>query len=683
MKAPDLPLLSTVSRPTIHPDGDRAVIAVTRPDLAADDYVGQLWSVRLVGDPTPVLVTRGFRDTAPRYSPDGRLLGFLRAHPGSPAQLCVVAAGGGEPVEVTQAPLGVTEFAWAPDSASLAFIAREPEYGRYGTVPGVDAHDEPARRITTLRYKANGVGYTFDRPAQVFLVRAPDVFAPPNPQPAPSADGSDVLRQRSVRSSDGVPRQLTWAVDGYDHTGLSFSPTGTSLITISARQPGRDSDLRSGLVELSIGAGQYGPALPQRIIVDHTANVRISRLGWSPDGTIYFLAQDVGESGRDFVARSTGLFRLGTAMQPLRRLTAEETIDLAESSELTFTADGSVLVQNSTRGTVQLLAVSPEGQITPLTSTSLVVTGHDCVGDQIVFSFQDAASPGDVAVLTDNHIRRLTGLGFPLGEAGILPSHDVTVIGRDGYPVHGWVVRPEERGAEGPATHPVLLCIHGGPFSQYSVALFDEAQIYAAAGYAVVMCNPRGSSGYGQAHGRAIKHGMGQLDQNDVLDFLEGVLENDPTLDSDRLVIMGGSYGGFLTAWITAHDHRFTASIIERGFLDPEAFVGTSDIGDFFTDEYAGETSAQIRRQSPQSVVGNVRTPALVMHSANDLRCPLSQSERYYAALKRGGVETELVIFPGEDHELSRKGSPRHREQRFAIVLEWLARHVPTVHNAR
>ncbi|MFT2816372.1 alpha/beta hydrolase family protein [Leifsonia sp. A12D58] len=380
---------------------------------------------------------------------------------------------------------------------------------------------------------------------------------------------------------------------------------------------------------------------------------------------------------------STGLFRLTSTERVPRRLTAEESIDLAESSELTFTDDGSVIVQNTTRGTVQLMAVSPHGQISQITSTALVVTGHDCVGDKVVFAFQDAMSSGDVAVVADNHIRRLTGLGSSLRDDDILPSREVTVIGRDGCPVHGWVVRPKEHSTEGPGAHPVLLCIHGGPFSQYSVALFDEAQICAAAGYAVVMCNPRGSSGYGQAHGRAIRHGMGQLDQNDVLDFLDGVLDTDPTLDATRVGIMGGSYGGFLTAWIIANDHRFTTSVIERGFLDPEAFIGTSDIGSFFTDEYAGETQSHIQRQSPQSVVGSVRTPTLLTHSANDLRCPLGQSERYYAALKRGGVETELVIFPGEDHELSRKGSPRHREQRFAIVLEWLARYLPTAHNAR
>ncbi|HNP16714.1 MAG TPA: prolyl oligopeptidase family serine peptidase, partial [Terrimesophilobacter sp.] len=229
----------------------------------------------------------------------------------------------------------------------------------------------------------------------------------------------------------------------------------------------------------------------------------------------------------------------------------------------------------------------------------------------------------------------------------------------------------------GDGPHPVLLNIHGGPYTQYTGSFFDEAQVYVAAGYGVVLCNPRGASGYGEEFGRAIRHQMGTVDYTDVLDFLDGALAANPSFDRNRLGIMGGSYGGYLTAWTIAQDHRFTAAIVERGFLDPVGFVGTSDIGDFFGDEYTGTDPEQIRAQSPQAFVHQVTTPTLILHSENDLRCPLSQGERYYAALKRQGVETELLIFPGENHELSRSGRPRHRLQRFEAVLDWWARHLP------
>ena len=241
----------------------------------------------------------------------------------------------------------------------------------------------------------------------------------------------------------------------------------------------------------------------------------------------------------------------------------------------------------------------------------------------------------------------------------------------DGYPVHGWVVLPE---GDGP--HPVLLMIHGGPFAGYTPAFFDEAQVYAEAGYAVVMCNPRGSAGYGRDHGRAIQGDFGNLDSADVLAFLDHAVTTVPGLDGARVGIMGGSYGGYLTAWIIAHDHRWAGAIVERGYLDPASFVGASDIGWFFPAQYNG-TKAEQDAQSPMLLAGDVTTPTLVIHSELDLRCPLSQGLQYYTVLKQAGVDAELLVFPGENHELSRSGTPWHRRQRFEAILDWWARHLP------
>ena len=679
MKAPDLPLFSSVSPPTIHPDGTRAVISLIRPDFAANDYIGQLWTVSLQGNPAPHRVTRGYRDSSPRFSPDGRLLAFLRGTPGGKTQLHVVDAAGGEPVQVTNAPLGVSEHRWTPDSASLGFIARVPEHGRYGTVPGLEAGSEPPRHITTLRYQSNGLGYTIDRRSQVFLVAVPDVWGEPTPQPVVSVgDAAAGIASPDLTKPRGLPEARQLTSGDFDHSCLTFSPDGSKLLTISARHDGRDHDLRSELVELLVDPAVVGSPVTERIVLGESANLSIGQVTWAPGGAIFLLATDVGESGRDFVGRNTALYRLDDGVAKAIRLTDPENIDLDESGGLSVTGDGSVLIQISKRGTVQLLSITPKGASTTVTSGAVVVTGHDAVGDRIVVALQDALTMGDLALVESSGLRRLTDFSASVREVGIAPAQELTVKGRDGYPVHGWVLKPA-----GAGPHPVLLNIHGGPFGQYTVALFDEAQVYVDAGYAVVMSNPRGSAGYGQAHGRAIRQQMGTLDQADVLDFLDGALTNDESLDAGRLGIMGGSYGGYLTAWIIAHDHRFTASIVERGYLDPEAFVGTSDIGDFFGDEYTGTDPELVRSQSPQAAVAEVTTPTLVLHSAQDLRCPLSQAERYYAALKRGGVPAELVIFPGENHELSRGGNPRHRLQRFEIILDWWARYLPTAQNTR
>ncbi|AUZ86277.1 S9 family peptidase, partial [Arthrobacter agilis] len=144
------------------------------------------------------------------------------------------------------------------------------------------------------------------------------------------------------------------------------------------------------------------------------------------------------------------------------------------------------------------------------------------------------------------------------------------------------------------------------------------------------------------------------------------------------LGVMGGSYGGYLTAWTIAHDHRFEAAIVERGYLDPPSFVGSSDIGWFFSEAYTGTDPARVEAQNPFAKIGQVRTPAFVIHSEEDLRCPIEQAQRYYTALKKQGVETEMLVFPGETHELSRSGSPWHRRQRFDHILRWWARYLPT-----
>lgn len=659
MRPADLELLTGVSRPTVHPAGGRAVVSVTHPSLAADATIGQLWNIPLSGHAAPRRLTRGFRDSAPQFSPDGRLIAFLRGGPKSPSQLMVVDAAGGEPVVATDRKLGVSEFAWAPDGRSLAFVSRDPEQGRYGTVEGIEPNGERARRIDTLKYQANGLGYITDRRSHVYLVAVPDVWAEPPVAPIAEADGS-------TRPAPAVatPRALTGG--DWDDSTIAFSPDGATLAFVSSRHDSRDDDLRSNVFLVPVDGGRE----PSDATGEH-GSFSVVAVAYGLNGALYFSAQDVGQGGRDFVAKNTALYVIDHPGAAPRLLTDPETVDLTESDIVAF-RDDSVLVRDRRRGALVLTEVEADGTARRLTDDLTVVGGAGAAGGTIVASVSDAATAGDVAVIDDDGLRRLTDFSRALRSAGVIAPRELTVTGRDGYPIHGWVVAPE-----GAGPHPVLLNIHGGPFAAYTAALFDEAQVYAAAGYAVVMCNPRGSAGYGQDHGRVIRQRMGTVDLADVLDFLDGAIAETPGLDAERVGVMGGSYGGYLTAWTIAHDHRFAGAIVERGYLDPAAFIGTSDIGSFFSDEYTGTDPVGIAAQSPQAVVDRVKTPTLVLHSSSDLRCPLGQAERYYAALKRGGVEAELVIFPGEDHELSRSGRPRHRRERFEIILDWWDRHLP------
>jgi dipeptidyl aminopeptidase/acylaminoacyl peptidase len=222
----------------------------------------------------------------------------------------------------------------------------------------------------------------------------------------------------------------------------------------------------------------------------------------------------------------------------------------------------------------------------------------------------------------------------------------------------------------------VLLAIHGGPHAQYGYTLFDEAQVYAGAGYTVVLGNPRGAAGYGEDHARAIKHRMGTVDADDLLALLDAALATDG-VDTSRVGVMGGSYGGFMTTWLAGHaGDRFRAAIVERAVTAWDSFLGSSDIGFTFAPQYVGTDPAAVAAQSPLTYADKIDLPVLIIHSEQDWRCPVEQGQRLFVALKQRGVPAELLLFPGEGHELSRSGLPSHRLARFAAILDWWSRHL-------
>jgi dipeptidyl aminopeptidase/acylaminoacyl peptidase len=659
VRAHDIEKLVSVGRPAIAPDGSFAIFATSRPDLPANRAVGQLWRVDLP-DGTPRRLTRGTADAAPRLSQDGSRIAFLRGDAKGKPQIHVVDAAGGEPVQATEAPLGVEDFAWSPDRASLAFLARVPEKGRYGSVEGLDAAAEAPRHLTGIRWHANGLGYVADRPAHVFVIAAPATDAEPFYEPAAAvrADDDSAPKKTLVAAE---ARQLTKGAAS--HSGLAFTEDGREVLTVPDEIEQDRRDLRSRLIAVAVaGDGE-------REVLGTDAGLSIVGLEVAPDGMSALLAHEVGD-GVDFVAPGVALWLLENGAP--RRLTDDESIDLGEvGSHITPVGDD-FLVQDRTRGRVRLLLVTRAGGVSEVLGGDVEVAGHAAGGGRIVAAIARPDSSGELVLVDGAEEHTLTAFGAAAAASGITLPRELAVYGRDGYPVHGWVATPE---GDGP--FPVILQIHGGPYASYGIHLFDETQVLVDAGYAVVYCNPRGSAGYGRAHGRSIRQQMGTLDFADVIDFLDGAVAGDSRLDGDRVGIMGGSYGGYLTAWVIAHDHRFAGAIVERGFLDPASFQGTSDIGTFFGDEYVGVSTEDMARQSPMAVVDQVTTPTFVVHSELDFRCPLEQATRYYSALKRQGTEAELLIFPGENHELTRSGQPRHRVQRFDAVLDWWRRHLP------
>jgi len=637
----DLALLRAPSAPSLSPDGRLVVVAVGRIDLEANAYRGDLWVTPTDGSAAPRRFTSGKRDGRPRFSPDGRWIAFLRAGDEDKPQLHVMPSDGGEPRRVCEHPLGAEAFAWSPDSARLAYVARVPEAGRYGTDKDVPPEKEPPRRITTFQYRLDNLGFTNDRRPHLFVVDA-------------LTEGAE-------------PVQLTRG--DYDHGDPAWSPDGRTVAFVSARHETRDEDAASDVFVVPAEGGD-----PVRAT---TTDLAVSRPAFSPDGgTIWFCGAPA-----DLAGRTTGLWSVpANGAGPPARLTDPEQFDHEPAfggGVLPLLVDEQAVTTVSIRrGAVPLLRFPVDGsEPRGLLVGARQVQDYDARGGVVAAVVSDPTSAGEVVVLEagpeGSAERTITDFGAPLARsASLRPMTELEATAPDGAKVHGWVLKPA-----GPGPFPVVLMVHGGPFAQYGWTLFDEAQVHVGAGYAVVMGNPRGSAGYGETHGRAIVGDFGNLDAKDVLALLDAALA-DPDLDDDRVGVMGGSYGGFMTSWLVAHSDRFRAAISERACNAFDSFEGSSDIGWLFVSQYNGTDPERVLAQSPLTHVDRIRTPMLLIHSEHDWRCPVEQAQRLFVALKQRKVDVELLLFPGEGHELSRSGLPSHRIARFEAVLDWWGRHL-------
>ena len=280
--------------------------------------------------------------------------------------------------------------------------------------------------------------------------------------------------------------------------------------------------------------------------------------------------------------------------------------------------------------------------------------------------------------------RRVTDAGSAfLAEVTLAEPEPFVAIAPDGVEVPAWVIRPP--GFDPDRLYPAILNIHGGPFTQYGDRFFDEFQVEAGAGYVVLFANPRGSSGYTEEWGRAIRGpveggpGWGSVDYDDLMAVTDEATKRFAFIDPERIAVMGGSYGGYMTSWIIGHTDRFRCAISERAVNEMVSEDGSSDFAGFFRG-YVGahpwEAPEAYRQISPLTYAEQITTPTLILHSEDDLRCPINQGEQLFTVLRALRREVEFVRFPGESHELTRSGSPTHRVQRFELVLAWLDRYL-------
>jgi dipeptidyl aminopeptidase/acylaminoacyl peptidase len=302
-------------------------------------------------------------------------------------------------------------------------------------------------------------------------------------------------------------------------------------------------------------------------------------------------------------------------------------------------------------------------------------------GDVLAFNSMSALNPAELYVLDSRGETRLTGFNDQLLKSLELAEPErFTFVNALGGEIDGWVIKP--LGSEEGEKYPTVLEIHGGPAGLYGDGIFHEFQALAASGYGVIYTNPRGSSGYGEEYGRAVMGHYGECDYEDLIDFVDAALERFPFIDEERLGVTGGSYGGYMTNWIISHTDRFSSAVTFRSICNWVSKLGVSDIGFMQPksisgrDTFWGEDAIEQLKHSPIFYAGDVKTPCLIIHSEEDHRCPIEQAEQWFTALKLRDVPTELVRFPDENHDLSRSGKPKHREERLRHMLRWFNKYL-------
>lgn len=639
----DLCQLRSVVDVELHPDGDQVVFSINWPDEATDENRSTLHLHD--GDRVRQLTT-GHRDTSPRFSPDGTHVAFLRSEPkGAPAPVVIdLDSGAEQPIDGFTD--GVSALRWIDDRRLVVLTPRRPA-GQFEADGEPTEADELARRprvIRRLDYRFNAKGWTHDRPGQVAIIEI----------------------------TTGVVLSLLAPPTVTSCSAMAPAPDGSAVLVAATTDDDADLTGCNRVLLQPVGGGE-----PTVLTGDNSAWASV---GWTLDGHPYA----VGST--DMTAIRFDAIHLldpdGGPPQPIGTDDVNCTAILGRAVAPTAVNDA-IYCPGVRGGTITVDRHPLDGS-----ATNTVVAFHGMIGDfavradgsRIVAAVTTPTRPAELWEITADDRQPLHQLNEELlAELDLAETEVVSIPSTEGASVEAFLVRPPASAPETGDRRPGLVYVHGGPMSSYGLSFFDEFQMAAAAGYVVIGGNPRGSDGYGVAWASAVRGRLGTIDWDDVqaiTDHLAGLGDVDET----RIGIGGGSYGGFMTAWAVGHTDRYRAALIERCVINWESFLGTSDIGPWFTkmllDGSWEEGRERLRAQGPIEVAHRVTTPSLILHSEEDWRCPIEQAEQLFAAYRRNGVDVTFIRFPGENHELSRGGSPRHRVERLGFVHDFYAEHL-------
>jgi dipeptidyl aminopeptidase/acylaminoacyl peptidase len=685
----------------ISPDGSRAVFVQTTVNAKRDGYETALYLLDTTQPMTPPRrLTNGPRDTEPRWSPDGTQIAFARAvekdGKPQPPQLYLLSMAGGEPVQVSTLEKGISSVQWSPNGGWIAVLSDTAivpvpkTEKKEGDAAKEEEHKSDVRIITKAVYRFNGQGYIDTKVASQLYV----------------------FSVAKVGSKPVTPWQVT--AGRFDVDEFAWHPSSNSLYYTSEHVDEPYYDLpHNEIYKLELTTGE--PAKdekappPVSVLVAKLA-YSASGMAFSPDGKrIAFHADENLSKPRSH--QQTDLFvmdidakQAASGTPPVRNLTANYDYEMgggvggdntaprgAGHGALVWTADGSSIVDVvGKQGSALLVSVDAStGAVKELTAEKQAVVGYSLKpdGTKLLALISTPVNIGDLfSVATDGSKQQtqLTKVNEALfSQLNLTMPEDMQVTPTanakdiDGSKIESFVQLPPE--FDKTKKYPLILNIHGGPHAAYGWVFDHEMQWMAAKGYVVVYPNPRGSTTYGQQFANVIQHNYPGDDFHDLMDCVDAVVKLG-SVDSSKLGVTGGSGGGLLTDWTVTQTTRFKAAVSQRDIADWSNWWYTADFTLFQPTWFEGapfDKTEEFRKYSPITYITKVQTPMMFILGEADYRTPpTAGGEDFFRALKYRHIDTAMIRFPGESHELSRSGQPWHRVERLENIVNWFDKYL-------
>jgi len=641
--------LEWISDPQISADGQKIIYARNYNDVMTDQRLSNLWIVNFDGsDPRP-LTTGNQSDTAPRWSPDGKKI-LYKSNKDGTTQLYLRWLDNGAEAKLTNLKKSIGNASWSPDGKWIAFnsfveekptpfvsLPAPPEGAKWAATP---------KYIDDMNYRADGAGYLKEGYSQLFLL---------------SADG-------------GTPRQLTSGK--FNHGGdYGWSPDGKSILVSANRHDNAEFDpANSEIYEVSVQDGAV-KALTTRQGPDGNPVV-------SPDGKmVAYVGYDEAYQGYQ-VANLYVMQRDGASPKQIITTLNRDVENIAWSSD-----NKGIYFQYDDKGNTWIAYSDLSGKVSNLANNLGGLTldrpyggGTFSVSDngRFAFTYCSAEHPADLAsgMKGNPEVKRLTRVNDDLfGQKKPGRVEEIWYTSTAGQEkIQGWIMYPPD--FDPAKKYPLILEIHGGPFTNYGPRFATELQLFASKGYVVLYTNPRGSTSYGGRFGNLIHHNYPGEDYGDLMSGVDAVLAKG-FIDENNLFVTGGSGGGVLTAWIVGHTNRFRAAVVAKPVINWYSFVLYADGPAFFYRYWfpglPWDHVEHYMKRSPITYAKNVKTPTMLLTGEQDYRTPMAETEQYYAALKLNKVETAMVRIQEAGHGLTNK--PSNQINKAEYILGWFEKY--------